>query len=79
MFATTSGGNSQDTIVREEIWRETGRMMDLQQQDSLKKTEVDYMRFKDTLKQKYKHEENPKVRKTGVDAVHGSCPQRSNM
>ena len=27
----------------------------------------------------YKHEENPKVRKTGVDAEHGSCPQRSNM
>ena len=28
-----------------------------------------YMRFKDTLKQKYKHEEYSQVRKTGVDAV----------
>ena len=37
------------------------------------------MRFKDTLKHKYKHEENPQVRKTGVDAVHGRCAQRSNM
>ena len=34
---------------------------------------------KKTLKQKYKHEEYPPVRKTGVDAVHESCPQRSNM
>ena len=42
-------------------------------------TEVDNMRFKDTMKQKYKHEEYPQVRKTGVDAVHESCPQRSNM
>ena len=24
-------------------------------------------------------QENSQVRKTGVDAVHGSCPQRSNM
>ena len=34
---------------------------------------------------KYKHDEYPQVRKTGVDnnniliAVHESCPQRSNM
>ena len=49
------------------------------QQDNLKTTVVEHMRFKDTLKQKYKHEENPQVRKTGADAVHGSCPPRSNM
>ena len=42
-------------------------------------TEVDNMRFKDTLKLKYKHDEYPQVRKTGVDVVHESCPQRSNM
>ena len=35
-------------------------------------TEVYNMRFKDTLKQKYKHEEYLQVRKTGVDAVHES-------
>ena len=29
-------------------------------------TEVDYMRFKDTLKQKYKHDEYPQVRKRQV-------------
>ena len=33
----------------------------------------------DTLKQKYKHDEYPQVRKSGVDAVHETCPQRSNM
>ena len=32
------------------------------------------MRLNDTLKQKYKHEECPQVRKTGVDAVHGKLP-----
>ena len=37
------------------------------------------MIFKDTLKQKYKHDKYPQVRKTGVDAVHESCPERSNM
>ena len=67
-------------MVREERWRETTRMMVLQQQDSLENTtEVDNMRFKDTLKQKYKHEAYPQVRKTGGDAEHESCPQRSNM
>ena len=66
-------------MVREERWRETTRMVVLKQQDSLETTDVDHMRFKDKLKHKYKHEENPQVRKTGVDAVHGSCPQRSNM
>ena len=40
--------------------------------------EMDHIRFKYSLNQKYKHEENPQVRKKGVDAVHGSCPQRSN-
>ena len=48
----------------------------LGQRDSLKTTEVEHMRFKDTLKQKYKHEENPQVRKRGVDAVHGKLPHR---
>ena len=42
-------------------------------------TEVDNMRFKDTSKHKYRHEEYTQVRKTGVDAVHESCPKRSNM
>ena len=42
-------------------------------------TEVDNMRFKDTPKQKYNHEEYPQVQKTGEDAVHESCPQRSNI
>ena len=36
-------------------------------------------RFKDTLKQKYKHQEYPQVRKTGVYAVHESCPQKFNI
>ena len=40
---------------------------------------MDHLRFKYTLNQKYKYEENPQVRKTGVDAVLGSCPQRSNI
>ena len=34
------------------------------------------MRFKDTLKQKYKHEEYPQVRKTGVDALHEKAAHR---
>ena len=42
-------------------------------------TEVINMRFQDTLKQKHKHEGYPQVRKTGVDAGHENCPQRSNM
>ena len=37
-------------------------------------TAVDNMRFKDTLKQKYKQEEYPQVRKTGVDGVHKKLP-----
>ena len=46
------------------------------QRNSLKTTEVEHMRFKGTLKQKYKHEENPQVRKRGVGAVHGKLPHR---
>ena len=66
-------------MVREERWRETTRMMTLQTagqlEDNLK---WKHMRFKDKLT-KVQHEENPQVRKTGVDAVHGRCAQRSNM
>ena len=58
----------------------TTRMMDLQQEGSPRLTEIEHMRFKTTKQQKYNnHEENPQVRKTGADAVHKSCPQRSSM
>ena len=53
--------------------------MVLQQQDSLGTTEVDNIRTKNILNQKYKHEEYPQVRKTGVDVANESYPQRSIM
>ena len=34
---------------REERWRETTKMMTLQQQDNLETTKVDHIRFKNTL------------------------------
>jgi hypothetical protein len=66
--------------VREERWRETTRMMVLQKKRlaDWKITEMKHMRFKTTQKQqKYNIKMNkyPQVGKTGVDAVHGSCPQ----
>ncbi len=65
--------------VREERWRENNkddgsstRLADW------KITEMKHKRFKTTQKQqKYNKNMNkyPQVGKTGVDAVHGSCPQ----
>ena len=80
--ATNQDGYSSKAqqVLDREMERNYKRIMVLQTAGQLgNTTEVDYMRFKDTLKQKYKHEEYPQVRKTGVDAVHESCPQRSNM
>jgi hypothetical protein len=79
---TTSDGNSSDTTFQ-------GGMMERKQQNSKddgsltrladwKITEMKHMRFKTTQKQQ-KCSKNmnkyPEVGKTGVDAVHGSCPQ----
>ena len=49
-------------------------MVVLQEQDSLKTAGNGTQEIQDTLKQKYKHEKSPQVRKTGVDAVHRKLP-----
>ncbi len=64
--------------IREERWRENNKDDGSSAKDETdwRSREVEYMRFRIT-QQKYNKNEYkyPQVRKTGVDAVHGSCPQ----
>ncbi len=77
--ATTSDGNSSDTTDQggemERKHKDDGSTTRMNRLEINKK--MDYMRFKDhtsrsTTNYEYKY---PLVGKTGVDAVHESCPQ----
>ena len=64
--------------IREERWRETTRMMALQNKDEQTGDqrsglfEIQDHTSRSTTNNEYEY---PQVRKTGVDAVHESCPQ----
>jgi hypothetical protein len=68
--------------VREGKWRETTRMMVLQQgQTDWRLLKVDHMKFKTTQKHRstITMKEYPQVGKTGVDAVHEKAAHRRSI
>ncbi len=78
VYATNSDGNSSDTTNQGEEMKRNYKDDGSSTMDETdwRSSEVEYMRFR-TTQQKYNKNEYkyPQVRKTGVDAVHGSCPQ----